>query len=189
MSPVESRPLAAVTLKIVTVLIPSRNIRTHNPQFNRSIIYNMITVGLTGHSSCSPPYVASIKFWLVNDCLFFAGHMESAVYSLSLYSHWLTLATDVGTVIVLYCWSAPRHISTHRVVLSKWLQFAILSEYYCKSFPLFCIPEADTDRHRTESWAKFDPVTWCLYLGCAEVFYYLSLFVIFFVSTPKYCCF
>ncbi len=136
-----STSTATVTLNTVTVLIPSGNIRNHNPQFSRSIIYNVITVRLTGHSSCSPPFVASIKFWLVNDCLFFAGHMESADYSLSLYSHWLTPATDVGTVIVLYCWSAPRHFATHWVVFSKWLQFAILSEDYCKSFLLFSTAE------------------------------------------------
>lgn len=81
---------------------PGRNITVHNPQFSRSIIYNVITVGPTVHSSCSPPCVASIKFWLVNDCPVFAGHMESGVYSLPLYTHWLTLATDVGTMIVLY---------------------------------------------------------------------------------------
>lgn len=86
---------------------PSINFWTHNPQSSRSIIYNVITVGLIGPSSCSPLYVASIRFWLVNDCLFFAGHMESAVYSLSLHSHWLTLTTDVGTVIVAYCCLHP----------------------------------------------------------------------------------
>lgn len=93
--------------------------------------------GLTGHSSCSPPYVVSIKFWLVNDCLFFAEHMESAVYSLSLYSHWLTPVTDVGTVIVPYCWSASPRTATHWVVFSKRLQFAILFEDYCKSRPFY----------------------------------------------------
>lgn len=76
----------------------------------------MITVRLTGHSSCSPHCVASIKFWLVNDCLFFAGHMESALYSLSLYSHWLTPATDVWTVIGPYCCCAPCHTATNGLV-------------------------------------------------------------------------
>lgn len=98
-----------MTLEVVTVLIPLWNTRPHNPQFSRSIIYNVITVSLTGHSSCSPPCVASIKFWLVNDCLFFAGHMESELYSLSLYSHWLTPVTDVWTVIGLHCCRAPCH--------------------------------------------------------------------------------
>ncbi len=37
----------------LTVLIPTRNIRNHNPPFSRSIIHNVITGGLTGHSSCS----------------------------------------------------------------------------------------------------------------------------------------
>lgn len=77
-----------MTLETPTVLVPFWNSRPHNPQFSRSIIYNVITVRLTGHGSCSPPCVASIKFWLANDCLFFAGHMESELYSPSLYSHW-----------------------------------------------------------------------------------------------------
>lgn len=136
-------------------------IRTHNPRFSRSIIYNVITVGLTGQGSCSPPYVASIKFWLVNDCLFFAWHMESAVYSPSVYSHWLTLQTDVRTVIVLYCCSEPWRISTHWVVFSEWLQFFFLSEDYCKSFFLILLTviRKKLKWHRGLSWAKCDPVT------------------------------
>ena len=122
--------------------------------------YNVITVGLTGHSSCSPPYVACIKLWLVDDCLFFAGHMESAVYSLLLYSHWLTPATDVGTVIVLYCWSAPRHIATHWVVVSKWLQFAILSEDYCKSFLLYSASERLENWNDTELSHELNLILW-----------------------------
>lgn len=76
------------------------------PQFSRSIISNVITVQIWRHSSWARSYVASIRFWLVNDCLFFGSHMESAVYSLPLYSHWLSPATDGGIVIVLHCWSA-----------------------------------------------------------------------------------
>lgn len=167
---------AAMTLKLVTVLIPSRNIRAHNPQFSRSIIYNVITVGLTGHSSCSPPCVASIKFWLVNDCLFFAGHMESAVYSLSLYSHWLTLATDAGTVIVLYCWCAPWHIATHRVVFPNGCNLLFFLKIIVNLF--FFILQPKSWRNGTESRAKFDPVTYS-YLGCAAVFCNLSLHTTF----------
>lgn len=100
---------ATMTLETVDIILLLWNIRPHNPQFSRSIIYNVITVGLTGHSSCAPPCVASIKFWFVNDCLFFAGRMESELYSLSLYSHWLTPATDVWTVIGLHCRPAPCH--------------------------------------------------------------------------------
>lgn len=96
-----------MTLEVVAV--PFWNTRPHNPQFSRSITYNVITVSLAGHSSCSLPCVASIKFWLVNDCLFFAGHMESELYSLSLYRHWLTPATDAWTVIGLHCCRAPCH--------------------------------------------------------------------------------
>lgn len=144
-----------------SVLIPRRNIRNHNPQFSRSIIYNVITVELTGHSSCSLPYAASIKFWLVNDCLFFAGHMESAVYSLSLYSHWLTLATDVGAVIVLYCWSAPRRTATHGAVFFlKWLQFAFLSQDYCESFLLYSAAQKSGKLNDTELSHELNLIPW-----------------------------
>lgn len=163
---------AAMTLKIVTVLIPSRNIRTHNPQFSRSIIYNVITVELTGHSSCSPPCVASIKFWLVNDCLFFAGHMESAVYSLSLYSHWLTLATDVGTVIVLYCWCAPWRIATHGVVFPNGCNLPFFLKIIVNLF-FFSSAAQKLEKFnetRTASWAQFDPVTYLLGMCCCLLY-------------------
>lgn len=150
-----------------------RSIRMHNPRFSRSITYNVITVELTGHSSCSPPYVAAVRFWLVNDCLFFAGYMESALYSLSLYSHWLTPGTNVGTVIVPHCWSALWIIATHWVAFTQWVQFAILSVDYWESFLLHSAAERleKMEWHQNESWYKFD-LAMHLCLECTVVFCY-----------------
>lgn len=139
-----------MTLETATVLIPFWSPRPHNPQFSRSIIYNVITVRLTGHSSCSPPCVASINFWLVNDCLFFAGHMESELYS------W--------TVIGLHCCRAPCHTGNELFFLPKWLQFAILPEDCSWSFSaLFRRPQAgETGRNESQPCAKVSSVK-CLY--------------------------
>lgn len=59
----DKHPLEGHLFSLGTVALTSQaRPGPHNPQFSRSMIYNVITVSLTGRSSCSAPCVASIMF-------------------------------------------------------------------------------------------------------------------------------